>query len=67
MDPFEESYLGEEIYGFKLRGANEELELYTASSDELDVWLDCFNGLTILTEIQEDYEFIREVGNGNSS
>jgi len=31
----------------------------------LDAWLDIINAKGVLTEVREDYEFIREIGSGN--
>jgi serine/threonine protein kinase len=66
VDPFTETDVnGEEKYGFKLTGYNKSEDFYTHDSDELDTWLDVINSKAIMTEIREDYEFVREIGSGN--
>ena len=63
IDPFSEiDSDGVERFGFKLTGQNHAEDFYAENSEDLDNWLDYINGKAILTEICEDYEFIREVG-----
>jgi hypothetical protein len=48
-----------------VNGINKFEDFYTRTAEELDEWLDIISRKGILTEIHEDFEFLREVGEGS--
>ncbi|CAG9325570.1 unnamed protein product [Blepharisma stoltei] len=66
-EPFiEESTTGIK-YGFRLRQGIVSRYFYTATSDQLDLWLSHLSKIGIMTDIKHEYEFKKLIGSGSFS
>lgn len=62
----EENY-HEVFYGFRLFMGDTFNDFYTANSAELDTWMAKLSNLAILTDFEEDFELLNEIGKGTNS
>mmetsp|Transcript_7785 Transcript_7785/g.14902 ORF Transcript_7785/g.14902 Transcript_7785/m.14902 type:complete len:527 (-) Transcript_7785:3970-5550(-) len=65
FEPFSESDSGEELFGFKLGNEGNSQDFYASSEDELDMWVNSFRKVSILSGIHDDYDMGEKLGEGN--
>ncbi|CAG9319145.1 unnamed protein product [Blepharisma stoltei] len=64
IEPFSESCESHTRFGFRLKRRSIFKDFYTENSEELDKWLDCLSKICIKNDIEDDYEFVKEIGKG---
>ncbi|CAG9317394.1 unnamed protein product [Blepharisma stoltei] len=65
VEPFIEHNTGDERYGFKIFQNKIFQDFYAKNSDDLDSWLHHLSYVSIMTDLEDDYSIIREVGKGS--
>jgi hypothetical protein len=56
---------GQENFGFRLIGHDKVEDFVTADEEALDPWLNHLEKLALLTEVEEDFHFVRQIGDGS--
>ena len=67
LEPFTEASIFEERYGFRLIQGGVFQDFYTKTPDDLEEWLSWLSKVAILSDLEEDYVIIKEIGIGNSA
>lgn len=65
LELFSEANDEEERFGFKLSSGEKFQDFYTKNSKDLDDWEEKLNSLVILTEFNEEFVVIKNIGKGN--
>ena len=65
IEAFTEENLVEERYGFKLGHLYAFQEFYTDTMESLETWLLKLSSVAIMSEFDDDYAVIRDIGKGN--
>lgn len=67
VDAYCEDGNNELRYGFRIFSGDTFCDFYTSNSTELDTWMARLSSLAILTNFDEDYDIIKEIGKGTNS
>lgn len=65
VEPFTEESGLDARFGFRLGYKKKFQDFYTDNTSELDDWLDHLSKVAIMSDIEEDYAIIKEIGKGN--
>lgn len=67
LEAYSEENYNEICYGFRLFRGVTFNDFYTASSAELDTWMSKLSNLAILTDFDEEFKLLKEIGKGTYS
>lgn len=67
LSPFEEHSEAVIKYGFTLKSKGEIVDFYTNTAEELTTWVDYLEAYCVLTDIDDDYTVIRQIGVGGQA
>jgi serine/threonine protein kinase len=67
LTPFEERSVTGIKYGFTLKAKGERVDFYTNTAEELTTWVDYLEVYCVLTDIDDDYTLIRQIGVGGQA
>ncbi|CAG9315316.1 unnamed protein product [Blepharisma stoltei] len=65
VTPFSEENGKETRFGFRISSRNYFQDFYTEDEEELEKWLIHLDGVSILSDFENDYSIIKEIGKGN--
>ncbi|CAG9332074.1 unnamed protein product [Blepharisma stoltei] len=64
IEPFLEERKEDNKFGFRICFGNQSQYFYAKSSDDLDKWIDKLSRLAVMTDIENDYKFLKQLGSG---
>ena len=67
LAPFEERSVAGIKYGFSLKAKGETVDFYTITAEELSIWVEFLEVYCVLTDIDDDYTLIRQIGVGGQA
>ena len=67
LSAFEEPTPQGTQYGFTLQSTNFTMDFYTATQEELGLWMDHLETCCVLTDLEEDYSVVRKIGAGGQA
>ncbi|CAG9328171.1 unnamed protein product [Blepharisma stoltei] len=65
VEAFIEHNLEEERYGFKIFQNTISQDFFVKSSEDLDIWINHLSSISIMTDLEDDYSFIKQIGKGS--
>ena len=65
LEAFSEENAEDQRYGFRLVQRGVFQDFYVKTAQELESWIDCLSSFVILTDLEEDFTVIKEIGSGN--
>lgn len=67
LTPFEEQSARGNQYGFTLKGRGAPVDFYTKTQEELTTWIDHLELCCVLTDLNDDYSLLRQIGAGGQA
>ncbi|CAG9329416.1 unnamed protein product [Blepharisma stoltei] len=67
MEPFVEESRNAPRYGFRLGHIGHMKDFYVPDTKSLEIWIEKMSDLCIMTDIENDYYFIKPIGKGQSA
>ncbi|CAG9329415.1 unnamed protein product [Blepharisma stoltei] len=67
VDPFIEENKSEVRYGFRLGHTGNYKDFYVFDINSLEKWIEKLSKVCIMTDIEDDYDFIKPIGKGRSA
>lgn len=67
LEPFYETNDSEERYGFRLSQSDSFQDFFSESKSDVDEWLDVLSKIVILTDFDDSFSIVKEIGAGSFS
>ncbi|CAG9331415.1 unnamed protein product [Blepharisma stoltei] len=65
--PFIDEINNSKRFGFRLGHTSHYRDFFVSTQEKLDLWLSFFSNICIMTDVENDFNFIKRIGKGKSA